>query len=240
MKNELSFTEKAAASAYKTADKYLGEEGELYFQRQRSAGILAAKYNAFIFAPHVGVQDDVLEFGCGGGYMLHALNARSKVGIDINPAARAEAARFGITAYPTLDGIKEMTFSKIITSHALEHVPNPYEALIQLKSLLRPGGKLIWLSPLDDWRQKSNKRWHPNDPDMHLYAWTPLQIGNLLATAGYVPESISILTHSFPPLALGKRLWGLNQSLFHSAAFACGLIRRRRQIVAIASPVTEH
>jgi SAM-dependent methyltransferase len=235
MKNNPLADGNNAMPAYGAAAKYLGDEGELYFQRQSSAGILAAEFNKFVFAPHITEQDDILEFGCGGGYMLYALSARSKVGVDINPAARAQAARLGITTYGTLDEIKDRSFSKIITSHALEHVPNPYEALVQLKSFLKPDGKLLWLSPMDDWRLKHNKRWRPNDADMHLYAWTPMLIGNLLATAGYVPEEVSILTHAFPPLAISKRLWKLNPSLFHTAAFTYALIRKQRQILALAS-----
>lgn len=236
MEDKPSAAQKIAAPAYGAASKYLGDEGEEYFQRQSSAGILAAEFNRFIFAPHVSEEDDLLEFGCGGGYMLFTLKARSKVGVDINPAARAQAARLGLNVYGTLDEIRDMTFSKIITSHALEHVPNPYEALTQMKPLLRPGGKLVWLSPMDDWRGKHQKRWRGNDPDMHLYAWTPLLIGNLLVTAGYRPEKVSVLTHAFPPLAISRGLWKLNQSLFHSAAFVCAVVRRQRQIVAVASP----
>jgi SAM-dependent methyltransferase len=236
MKDNTSADERIVMPAYGAASKYLGDEGELYFQRQSSAGIQAAEFNKFIFAPYVSEQDDILEFGCGGGYLLHILNARSKIGVDINPAARAEAARLGLTTYGTLDEIENKSFSRIITSHALEHVPNPFEALVRLKSVLRPDGLLLWLSPMDDWRLKHHREWKPDDPDMHLYAWTPLLIGNLLNTAGYIPKSISILTHAFPPLAISKRLWRLNPSLFHSAAFACAFIRKQRQIVAIASP----
>ena len=196
MKNKPSADDKVVMPAYGAASKYLGDEGKLYFQRQSSAGVLAAEFNKFIFAPHVSQQDDVLEFGCGGGYLLYTLGAKSKIGVDINPAARAQAARLGITTYGTLDELGDRTFSKIVTSHALEHVPNPYEALVRLKSFLRPGGKLLWLSPMDDWRLKHQRRWRADDPDMHLYAWTPLLIGNLLKTAGYVPEAVSILRHA--------------------------------------------
>src|SRR5262245_66414015 len=47
-------------------------------------------------------RDDRIEFGCGGGYLLHILRARSKVGVDVNPAARAQAARLGIETHATL------------------------------------------------------------------------------------------------------------------------------------------
>lgn len=222
---------------YGASDKYLGDEGEAYFRWQRNIGLASAKFNSFIFDPYVSHQDDVLEFGCGGGYLLHSLTARTKVGVDINPAARAQATRLGLTVYGSLDEILDQRFSRILTSHALEHVPNPYEALIQLKSLLMPEGLLVWLSPMDDWRTATQRQWRSDDLDMHLYAWTPLLMGNLLKSAGYSPRSISIITHAFPPLGLSQKLWKISPSLLHGSARIWAVLRRRRQILAVASPV---
>jgi SAM-dependent methyltransferase len=236
MDDRMLTDEKSGAPSYGTTSRYLGEEGERYFQRQSGPGFLAAKFNEFIFAPYVSEQDEILEFGCGGGYLLHTLKGRSKVGIDINRAARAQAQSIGLTVYETLDKLPEQSFTRIITSHALEHVPNPYEVLIRLKPLLRPGGLLLWLSPMEDWRLKVHRRWKADDPDMHLYAWTPLLIGNLLVSAGYAPKSISIVTHALPPLAVSKTLWRLSPWLFHKAAFLCASIRKQRQIFVVASP----
>jgi SAM-dependent methyltransferase len=221
--------------SYGKVNKYLGAEGEAYFQRQSSAGLLAGKFNEFLYKPYVSEQDDVLEFGCGGGYLLHTLKAKTKVGVDINPAARARGAELGVQIYSTLDELKGRTFDKIITSHALEHVPNPYQALMELKSFLRPEGLLIWLSPLDDWRRKAQKQWQSDDPDMHLYTWTPLLLGNLLSAAGYKPLSVSLVTHAFPPLIVAKLMWGVNPRLFHLSAFVWASLRRQRQILAVAT-----
>lgn len=127
---------KDSIPSYGAASKYLGAEGEAYFQQQDAAGILASKYNEFIFRPYVNDDDDVLDFGCGGGHLLNHLKPRTKVGVEINPAARKHAARFGISVYSSLAEIENQTFSRIITSHALEHVPSPCEALAQLKPLL--------------------------------------------------------------------------------------------------------
>src|SRR6266568_2291137 len=106
---------------YGAAGKYLGAEGEAYFQRQNASGILASKYNEFIFRPYVSKDDDVLDFGCGGGHLLNILNPKTKVGVEINPAARTHAAQLGISVYRSLDEVESQTFSRIITSHALEH-----------------------------------------------------------------------------------------------------------------------
>ena len=221
---------------YGAASKYLGEEGELYFQQQNAGGVLASKYNEFIFRPYVGGEDDVLDFGCGGGHLLNVLNPRKKVGVEINPAARAQAARLGVSVYSSIDEVQGMTFSRIVTSHALEHVPNPYQALVQLRELLRPDGLLVWLAPMDDWHARHQKRWNPDDADLHLYTWTPLLMGNLLRVAGYKPRSVSLLVHACPPALVSERLWNMGQPLFHLAAYLCAVLRKQRQIIAVAAP----
>jgi len=224
------------APSYGLVNRYVGPEGEQYFQRQSQGGFLGAKFNEFIFRPYINADDDLLEFGCGGGFMLYTLPARKKVGVEINPAARSHAERLGLLMFSTLDEIHGETFSRIITSHTLEHVPNPAQALIKMRQLLRPDGLLIWLSPVDDWRSRRQRQWSSNDPDMHLYTWTPLLIGNLLKSAGYTPRNIRMLTHAFPPLGVGTMLWKINPSLFHVAARFWAVLRRQRQVVAVASP----
>lgn len=214
---------------------YVGDKGKEYFEWQKTAGMLGAEFNEFMFKPYVCEQDDVLEFGCGGGFLLHRLNARRKVGVDINPAARAQASDLGILVYESLDEIGTERFSRILTSHALEHVAAPHEVLVRLRSFLEPNGLILWLSPMDDWRNKNQRCWNANDKDMHLYAWTPLLIGNLLHAAGYKPESISIITHAFPPVGIARLLWGLSPSLFHAIARVWAIAQRQRQIMAVAS-----
>jgi SAM-dependent methyltransferase len=221
---------------YGAASKYLGEEGELYFEQQNAGGVLASKYNEFIFRPYVSEKDDVLDFGCGGGHLLNVLNPWKKVGVEINPAARAQAAQLGVSVYSSLDEVRGQTFSRIITSHALEHVPNPYQALVQLRQMLRPDGLLLWLAPMDDWHAKHQKRWNPDDDDLHLYTWTPLLMGNLLRVAGYRPESVSILVHACPPAIISERLWNISPSLFHFAARFWAMARKQRQIFAVVAP----
>lgn len=224
-----------SAPSYGASSTYLGREGEQYFERQKASGVLASKYNEFIFRPFVSSDDDVLDFGCGGGNLLRILNPRTRVGVEINPAARKEASRSGIEVYSSLAEIKEQRFSRVVTSHALEHVPSPYDALCQLRRVLRPDGLLLWLSPMDDCHARHQKVWKPGDFDKHLYAWTPLLMGNLLEESGYHPESISILVHACPPSIISERLWNISEPLFHLAARAWAMARNQRQIFAVAT-----
>ena len=52
---------------YGVVDRYLGEQGREYFQPQHEIGLRAGMWNKFIFEPYIGAEDDVLDFGCGGG-----------------------------------------------------------------------------------------------------------------------------------------------------------------------------
>lgn len=213
---------------------YQDEAGKAYFTRQNSSAAFVAQVNAFLFEPHITAQDEVLDFGCGGGHLLNVLRAARKVGVDINPAAREHALSLGFEAFATVNELADHQFTRIITSHALEHVPSPYDTLVLLNRKLRLGGKLIWLSPLDDWRAKHQRQWSPNDFDMHVYTWTPLLMGNLLQSAGYHPLSISVVTHAIPPAIVARRLWRISPKSLHFAARLWAMLQKRRQVLAVA------
>ena len=90
-------------------------------------------------------------------------------------------------------------FTKIISSHALEHVPNPYALLHALREYLDGSAKLLLLLPLDDWRASPNRRYNPADINHHLYTWTPQIIGNLLSETGYRSIEVEVVTDAMPP-----------------------------------------
>jgi SAM-dependent methyltransferase len=212
---------------------YLGARGTSYFNRQDRAGVASATYNLWMFEPHIPADADLLDFGCGGGHLLLALHARSKTGVEVNPVAREVAASKGVRVVGSLEEIEDQSFDRIITSHVLEHVGDPLHTLNQLRGLLKPGGLLIWLSPMDDWRVRNQRTWRPDDPDMHLYTWTPLTLGNLLATARFRPLSIRIITHAFPP-RLREHLWNLSPKAFHATARLWSIVSSHRQILSVA------
>lgn len=204
--------------------------GEAYFAYQKPGGQKCALYNRKFFAPFIHESDAVLDFGCGGGYLLQLLSCRDKAGIDINPAARAEASRQGIEAWASVGELDGRKFDIILSSHCLEHVPNPHETLIALGRLLRPRGKLVLLLPVDDWR---NEPWRGPDINGHLYAWTPKLLGNLLKASGFEPAFIRVVNHVVPP-RIDRKLWALSKTVFEILAWISAVVLRRRQIWAVA------
>jgi SAM-dependent methyltransferase len=212
---------------------YQGEAGRKYFAHQEKGGRHAA-WNMHIWERQIGPEDDVIEFGCGGGQLLKEIVARTKLGVEVNPAAIEHASSLGIEVRTSLAEVPSASFSLAISSHALEHVASPFETLKELRRVLRPSGRLVLLLPLDDWRSPIHRKYRSDDIDMHIYTWTPQGLGNLLKTAGFVPREVRVLTHAWPPRG-GQLLSRLNPALFHSASFATAFLLRRRQLLAVAT-----
>lgn len=173
---------------------------ENYYAWQRRLGELGADIDLWKFDKYIQKKDMVLDFGCGGGFILSKLKCEKKYGIEINSTAVKEAKRQGITIFNTIDDIpKNLKFDYIISHHALEHITNPYETIEKLGQYLKPKGKMIHVVPIDDWRIQ--RRYTQKDINQHLYTWNPLLLGNLFVKAGYTIERIDILTHAWLPFS---------------------------------------
>jgi SAM-dependent methyltransferase len=166
-----------------------------YFQWQSKIGEFGGWANAPRFAQHIKSTDTVLDFGCGGGYLLANLPGARKYGIEINPAARAVAASNGAMVYESIAGVPDSSCDVIVSNHCLEHVPNPHGALIELRAKLRPGGKVVFVVPCE----KASMYWGRPDHDNHLYTFTPMCLGNLFTAAGYTVLSSAVDRFRWPP-----------------------------------------
>ena len=103
---------------------------EEYFAWQKEIGEFGGKANLFKFGRYFDSTDDILDFGCGGGYLLDNITTSGKkIGIEINPAARREAERKGIECYPDFTQIEDNSMDVIISNHALEHVSDPWNVI---------------------------------------------------------------------------------------------------------------
>ena len=154
---------------------------EQYFEWQKGGGAFAARLEAFKFQPHVHRSDCVLDFGCGGGYFLASLRCAEKLGIEVNSSARRECAANGVSAVAGIDDVPDGWADVLISNHALEHVDAPLDVLRALLRKLKPGGKVILIVPCEDF----SNCYEPADISQHLYTWSPLNLGNLAAKAGF-------------------------------------------------------
>jgi len=218
---------------YGVVDRYLDENGQDYFEWQSQYGLNTGLYNKHLWQPLISLTDEVLDFGCGGGFLLKVLDTEGrKVGVEINPYARASAQRLGIETYESVENVSGK-FDKVISSHALEHIPHPRQALLELKDKLRDeNSRLVLLLPIDDWRSRANRRYDSSDINMHLYTWTPQLLGNLLKSCGLEVLGIRVVKHAWPPRS--ELIWSISPALFHAMAYIWSGINKQRQLMAVA------
>jgi SAM-dependent methyltransferase len=210
---------------------YRGELGEEYFAWQRRGAELGAQLELHKFAPHVGPDDTVVDFGCGAGYLLGLLGAKAAVGVEPNDAARHDATERGVRVVAATSELPDHFADVVISNHALEHTLHPLEELAGIRRILQPGGRLVLYLPLDDWRRQRHT--DPSDINHHLYTWTPLLLSNLLTEAGFEVLEARTVAYAWPQLH--DRLYRLlPRKAFDAVCVAWSVLRRQRQVMAVA------
>jgi SAM-dependent methyltransferase len=210
---------------------YSGERGDAYFSYQRRYGELGAELNRFKFEPHVRPTDALVDFGCGIGALLERLDAAEKTGVEVSDQARRAAQSRGLRVVASTGELADASADVVISNHALEHTLSPLAELRELRRVLRAAGKLVLWLPIDDWRGQRRLR---ADPNHHLYTWTPVLLSNLLEEAGFELRECRVVTHAWPPFT--ERLARLPRPLFDTLARIWAVLRRRRQLMAVALP----
>lgn len=106
---------------------------------------------------------DILDFGCGVGLQSAAMalrGARYVLGLDTNPPTLERALRLAsalgldnMEFGEKLEARHQGAFDIVISQNSMEHFPDPAAVLEEMKSALRPQGRLLitfgppWLSP---------------------------------------------------------------------------------------------
>lgn len=170
---------------------------EKYFNDyQKKIGEFGGVANTFKFKKYIKPNDSILDFGCGGGFLLKNLNAKSKVGIEINPVAREYCNNvLKIDCYEAIEKIKDNSIDVIISNHALEHTTNPFEIIAELYKKLKKEGKIIFVVPLDSFLFGYDQ----NDVNKHLFSFSPMNLGNLFTANKFIVLKSGIIFHKWPP-----------------------------------------
>ena len=192
-----------------------------YFSWQSSIGEFGGWANLTKFNNYIKPNDSVLDFGCGGGYLLDNIVCAKKAGIEINNEAAQVAKEKGIDVYTNVKDVPNDSFDVIISNHALEHVMNPLQELTDLFLKLKNGGKVVIVIPCETIKND----YRPDDKNHHLFSWGPMTLGNLLSEAGFQVMESKPYIHKWPPkyksiARLGGRL------LFEMACYLYGRIER--------------
>lgn len=171
---------------------------EDYFAWQKEIGQIGGYLNKFKFEKEVNSEDILMDFGCGGGYLLENFSNKNKIGFEINRSAWGEIKKKGIEVYDNFDDISDNSIDTIISNHAMEHVPLPLETLKNLYKKLKPNGKIIVVIPCEQ-PTEGCFYYKPNDRNQHLHTWCPMTFGNLSTLAGFKVLNCMPITHQWCP-----------------------------------------
>lgn len=166
-----------------------------YFDWQSPIGEFGGWANLTKFADFIPENSRVLDFGCGGGFLLQNINCSKRVGVEINPTAAETARKSGVEVYGSVAEVPDDYVDILISNNALEHTLHPLKELVSLSKKLRREGRVIFVVPCES----ISYQYKPNDINHHLYSWSPMCIGNLFTEAGFSVTSVSPYIHKWPP-----------------------------------------
>jgi len=121
----------------------------------------------------------VLDFGCGLGQNIYYLP--NAMGYDISKFGVEFCKNKNIKATNNLNEVPDEGFDIVISTHVLEHHPNPKEMLEQIFSKLKKGASLILVIP----HEVHGIPKFELDLNQHLFTWNFQAINNLLITTGF-------------------------------------------------------
>jgi len=94
----------------------------------------------------------ILEVGCGRGFLTRVMAdwGADVVGIDVNRHAVAAAVsdRVRLMSAEMLD-FPDASFDKILSVHAIEHIPDLESAISEMARVLVPGGRAVFVYPAE-------------------------------------------------------------------------------------------
>jgi len=140
----------------------------------------------------------LLDVGCGSGAYAASMQARgwSVRGTEFDPVA-AQTAR---TTHGIPVDIGELTaiaypdgaFDAITARHVLEHVQEPIGFLAECWRILRPGGRMVIVTPNVDslGHRHFAERWRGLEQPRHLFLYGSASLRTLLGRAGIGPAEV--------------------------------------------------
>jgi SAM-dependent methyltransferase len=195
--------------------------GAEYFKYQFEIGRFGGWANLAKFSPYIRPHMKVVDFGCGCGYLLANVGCREKLGVEVNSVARAKAEEAGIRTVTSASKIEDGWADIIISNHALEHCRHPLEELQALVPKVVPGGLVVFVVPCEAIKNK----YRTDDPNHHLYSWSPMSLANLFAEAGFTVVESKAYIHGWPPRFIPRLLRSLGgRPLFELGCRAYGAL----------------
>ena len=151
----------------------------------------------------------LLEVGCGSGWQLGRMKEAgwSVQGVDFDPEAVDAAQRRGLDV--VVGDVRELglpaaSFDAIVMAHVIEHVFDPVGLLTECARLLKPGGRLVSITPNGQslGHRIYRSSWRGLEPPRHIAVFTPGGLRLACDGAGLVVERIDVTSRDAANLLL--------------------------------------
>jgi 2-polyprenyl-3-methyl-5-hydroxy-6-metoxy-1,4-benzoquinol methylase len=159
---------------------------------------------------------NILDVGCSRGDLLMSFRKKGArvSGIETNPDDVKALGEKGITVYKSVTEILEKTnarFDAIFMSHVIEHFANPAEELGLLFTALKPGGRIIVVTPNAHslGRRIFKRFWFAHHIPQHIFVFNKKNLGDTLARIGF---SVVSMTDVVAPNILQESMRNLFRS----------------------------
>lgn len=145
----------------------------------------------------------MLDIGCGSGLSLleaRALGAEVR-GIEADPNVQRIADELGLKIHigSLLDEpFAGEQFDLVVLNQVIEHVPDPALMLNQLRSRIRPGGRMVLVFPNVQslWCRLFGNRWINWHVPYHLHHFNRRGFERMAVRCGYQVQSVRTITPS--------------------------------------------
>ncbi len=172
--------------------EYYGGPGKKFTPLIESLVRKAASWNASKLTKDLVPGSRVLDVGCGRGVLLTSLadNDMETHGFEISQTA-AEGAdpRSKIAIAPSLEEAAYPAgyFDLVVLCHVLEHLPDPKQTLLEIRRILKPGGRLVVSVPnFSSWQARwTGPAWFHLDLPRHLFHFPAGGLRTLLEKTGF-------------------------------------------------------
>jgi SAM-dependent methyltransferase len=130
----------------------------------------------------------VLDLGCRYGALTRAYTeGNDVVGLDVDRAALAEAAKLGIeTHWADVEqplAFPDASFDVVVAGELLEHLREPADVVAEVRRVLRPGGTFVGSLP-NAFRLRNRLVFlvgrPPEEDPTHLHLFSPRDVRSLL------------------------------------------------------------
>lgn len=142
-------------------------------------------------------REKVLDVGCGSGVLLARMKSLGwdAEGVEIDPGGVAAARARGVTVHQGQladANFPDHHFDAVHSAHVIEHVYDPAALLRECYRILKPGGRLIIITPnTASWgHRKFGSAWLNLDPPRHLILFNTATLRAAAERQGFAVERL--------------------------------------------------